>query len=414
MSINANDGRSLAGFQMHVDHDVPKPKDSAFEYDDEAIQTRFQYARGLKGRSNITPRQLTFAGKYEAATSNALQVRRDSRASAQRLVNAYREVWELDTWADKNPSALWIPSELAAHLMQHVRKLKETEFYCRYGEYLKQQPKGAKGVTKEHQQSPSDDIAQLQAYWKELQQKIVKERSNNGPEPVTMALRSVAEAMDIDSHRLLRSCETYAEGKRAEFKSALDELFAQGAMAKIACTLYHDLKELTSLFPEADEDDPQRTQDMQAFKGMITAWKDVFFTVSAMGEEDQPESWKPTAAAKKLRQKARGGQNIREALWETVVTRKKELEKTLQDVQAAWADFQLEKTRSSESNHNQVHYDDDDDDDDDSDESEGFTGQNPRFHNLTARTRGYVERLLTGNLAATERRLKELDFVEGY
>jgi hypothetical protein len=270
---------------------APSPEKSPSSYTPEKIQDRLKFVKHVKESRDITPRSEIFLQLYTDAAENALASRNvDNRLSY------CQQLYRYDNFIQQNTFLSMQRSQDQKELERKLLSLKKLEYYLRYGDYLAQECKALKDASKELNSKV------LQDYWTNVNARMKEERTlfkkhgdKTRPQDISTltAIWEAANAIRIDRDRAQWVIGRHAERNEMAHSSVL-ELLQAGHWTELALILYHDRKDLPLVVP------PEMNKDIERMTELIDNLRDKYYIIER-GDEDEPDTWRPTEEAARFR-----------------------------------------------------------------------------------------------------------------
>lgn len=276
---------------MTLEPPAPSPEKSPSSYTPEKIQDRLKFVKNVKESRDITPRSEIFLQLYTDAAENAL-----ASGDVDSRLSYCQQLYRYDKFIQQTSFLSMQRSEEQKELETKLLRLKKLEYYLRYGDYLAMDCKALKDASKEL------NSKELQGYWTKVNAKMKEQRSifdeqgsNAKPQDIStlIAIWQAAIAIRIDSDRAQWVIGRYAERNEMAHSSIL-ELLQAGHWTDLALILYHDRKDLPLVVP------PVMSNDIERMTELIDDLRDKYFIVER-GDEDEPQTWRPTEEAARFR-----------------------------------------------------------------------------------------------------------------
>lgn len=279
--LNSKDGTS-----------PPKPESSQAGYTEERYQKSLVFAHKFLARRNISPGSEAFMKAFKDQVKDALQT--ETREEA---VAVGQTVLVMETLIQK--TSFLVPSSVEnARLQTEIFRLRELEYFSRYGDYVKIIPTKLR-IHFSQSDIENRELLSGKRLWTTIARDLLKEddalaKAKNADEMQKVSLETAnflkKGCMDLGiSPKLAKwSILTYAE-RNASLHRDLDVLRSTGKFPQLAAVLYQDLIDIDVIFPT----DRSET-DKEILRELITDEINHWFDTSPDPEEVL--LWIPTPA----------------------------------------------------------------------------------------------------------------------
>ena len=198
--------------------------------------------------------------------------------------SSYTQLYRYDRFIEDNSFLCKEGTEKLEELESNLLKLKQLEYYSRYGEYLARVLMANRLETDGHEQ--------LHQYWTAIHTKILAEgvywediskQSTAQDIPILIAVWAAAKAVGLREDRVEWLIQRYAE---ITILTSFTELLSAGRWCELATILYYDGKEFPMVIP------PDNEFDLERMTIVVNTLKARYFIVG-VGDEHDSETWRP-------------------------------------------------------------------------------------------------------------------------
>ena len=287
---------------INVMPESPAPEVNPCLYTVERLQQSLVYAHKFLARRNISPRSELFMHLYKEELKDALNAEtHEERERCVTMVMAEERLIQDKRFLRP------LKSEQSAELEDQLLRLRELQYYVRYGDYLKIIPTRLKlHASKDKLENWQllsgnnywSDIAQNLKIEEETQQEIIRKGSVLDPVRLdtTIAISTACSDLGISKELAVWSIMEYG-ARNLQVHRDLVDLRKEGKFPLLAKILCADRNELSSTFSEFKSE-----TNLSFLRTIIQTEIDTWFDTS--DNPDHPDEWVPTTALRQFRKDA--------------------------------------------------------------------------------------------------------------
>ena len=237
-------------------------------------------------------------------------------SAPDRSTELLSEIRGYETRLSDKQWAATIPDKSTQELQDELLKLRQLQFYSRYGDYFKQVAHRLRTDSRERE-TANWELLSGQYIWSDIRSRVIreenpwKEHGSRYPDKVktTYAIWSCSESTGLNFDQLILAVDAYGARNEAMHNS-LEVYLSEGRYTDIAVLLHQDLGDLSSTIPANLQDREE------GYRAILLQLRDEWFYINPGNDEDEddfdtPRLWRPTdklyllmKAAKNLQKKA--------------------------------------------------------------------------------------------------------------
>ncbi|KAL9101816.1 MAG: hypothetical protein Q9163_002963 [Psora crenata] len=292
------DTTSLLPSTYDLDADVmpecPVPEANMGLYTPDRLQQSLVYAHKFLARRNISPRAELFMQLYKDELKDALnaETTKEREISLRLVIVEEKLVQEKDFLKPLDSQS--------EELQDHLLKLRELEYFMRYGDYIQIIPTRIRLYTSKNK-TENWELLLGQNYWSNIAKELDAEEEGRQATRfrtgsildhpnlrVTYAVSRACQELGISEEMVVRSIMEY--GRRNNFVHLnLADLRKEGDFHLLAKILYTDREGLSLIFSEVTSE-----TDLARLRDIIQNEIDTWFNTSV--NPGLPTTWCPTEA----------------------------------------------------------------------------------------------------------------------
>lgn len=268
-----------------------QPLPTAAAYTNDEVERRINIVRSYRER-DLTPRSRIFLDLYEK-TAELFLAENDLDKSARCQENLLL----CDVYLAENTFMLRESTKEHREIRDMLVKLKEFEYYARYGDYFAYQTTKLRRVAEEKK---LEGLGVLKQYWTKIAADLAQEekllQENRKVESwkirTVLAVYEVATELGVNTDHAKTCISAYA-ARNELMHSTVQEMVQQGRFHELATMLADDEKELPLILPF------DRADEKEALLTIIASIKDEFYEIPPPFSE-RPQLWNHSERARQV------------------------------------------------------------------------------------------------------------------